>query len=216
MTASLLILIPIFAVFIPALMLPGPDFVGVVRASLTGGTRAGLLTTLGVTTGLGLYAALSLAGLSAIMSQYHWLAVAVRVAGGLYLVYLGIRLIGTRAAPIAVEVEAAAPNRPPHALRSYLIGLSITLTNPKAIVLFASVFAPAIHADTPRFVMAAIVALVMLSSLIWYTLVTLFMSSAPVMRRFRDAQHWIERIAGVSFVALGGKLIADARSPLPG
>lgn len=45
--------VSVFAIFIPALMLPGPDFIAVVRSSMTRGTRAGLLTTLGVTTGLG-------------------------------------------------------------------------------------------------------------------------------------------------------------------
>src|SRR3546814_1898939 len=57
-----LVLIGVFAVFIPALMLPGPDFVAVVRSSMTHGTRAGLLTTLGVSLGLCLYATLSLLG----------------------------------------------------------------------------------------------------------------------------------------------------------
>src|SRR5580692_9020435 len=61
------ILISVFAVFIPALLLPGPDFVAVVRSSMTHGTRAGLLTTIGVSTGLCLYATLSLVGLSAIL-----------------------------------------------------------------------------------------------------------------------------------------------------
>ena len=75
-------LVPVFAVFIPALILPGPDFVGVVRSSLTRGTTAGLLTTLGVTIGLGMYATLSLLGLSAILVKYQWLTWAVRVLGG--------------------------------------------------------------------------------------------------------------------------------------
>ncbi len=66
-----LVLISVFAVFIPALILPGPDFVAVVRSSMTHGTRAGLLTTLGVSSGLCLYATLSLLGLSAILVQYH-------------------------------------------------------------------------------------------------------------------------------------------------
>ena len=57
-----LILASVFAVFIPALLLPGPDFVAVVRSSMTGGTRAGLLTTLGVSLGLFLYSSLSLLG----------------------------------------------------------------------------------------------------------------------------------------------------------
>ncbi|MBS0521081.1 MAG: LysE family transporter, partial [Proteobacteria bacterium] len=67
------VLVPVFGVFIPALLLPGPDFVAVVRSSMTRGTTAGLLTTVGVSTGLAFYATLSLLGLSAVLVQYQWL-----------------------------------------------------------------------------------------------------------------------------------------------
>ena len=87
------ILLSVFGIFIPALMLPGPDFIGVVRSSMTGGTKRGLLTSLGVSIGLLMYASLSLLGLSAILTQYEWLAWAVRVAGAGYLIYLGVRLL---------------------------------------------------------------------------------------------------------------------------
>lgn len=66
----ILVLFGVFAVFIPALMLPGPDFVAIVRMSMTKGTLAGLLTTLGVSVGLGFYATLSLLGLSAVLTEY--------------------------------------------------------------------------------------------------------------------------------------------------
>jgi threonine efflux protein len=92
-----ILLISVFAIFIPALLLPGPDFVAVVRSSMTHGTRAGLLTTLGVSMGLFLYATLSLLGLSAILVEYQGLTVVVRVLGGAYLVYLGIQLIRAKA-----------------------------------------------------------------------------------------------------------------------
>ena len=49
-------LLSVFAIFIPALLLPGPDFVAVVRSSMTRGTSAGLRTTIGVSLGLALYA----------------------------------------------------------------------------------------------------------------------------------------------------------------
>ena len=98
-----LVLISVFAVFIPALILPGPDFVAVVRSSMTYGTRAGLMTTLGVSMGLCLYATLSLLGLSAILVEYQWLTWAVRVLGGAYLIYLGIKLL--RAKPQAIDLD---------------------------------------------------------------------------------------------------------------
>ena len=98
----IVVLVGVFAVFIPALILPGPDFVAVVRSSMTRGTAAGLFTTLGVSAGLGMYATLSMLGLSAILSEFQWLAWAVRVLGGAYLIYLGVRLVLSK--PEAIEV----------------------------------------------------------------------------------------------------------------
>jgi threonine efflux protein len=204
-----LVLISVFAIFIPALILPGPDFVAVVRSSMTRGTRAGLLTTLGVSLGLCLYATLSLLGLSAILVKYQWLTWAVRVLGGSYLIFLGIRLLMAR--PQLIEVDQAMR---PVGSRSILFGFLVTLTNPKAIVLFASVFATAVTASTPLWLMGLMIALVTASSLTWYSCVSLFMSSGPVIRRFQRARHWIERAAGVCFIGLGGKVLADAGRPI--
>jgi len=203
------VLIPVFAVFIPALLLPGPDFVAVVRSSMTRGTTAGLLTTVGVSIGLVMYATLSLLGLSAVLVQYQWLTWLVRVLGGAYLVYLGIRLLRSKPAKID-DASAQGPLRG----NALLFGFFVTLTNPKAIVLFASVFATAVTASTPHWLMALMIGLVVASSLTWYSIVSLFMSSAPVMRRFEHARHWIERVAGASFILIGGRIIADARNPV--
>ena len=207
---AVIVLISVFAIFIPALMLPGPDFVAVVRTSMTRGTSAGLLTTLGVTAGLGLYATLSLLGLSAILVEYQWLTWLVRVLGGSYLIYLGIRLLLTK--PQAIDVSDGAPRR--GGLHPCLFGFLVTMTNPKAIVLFASVFATAISDTTPFWLMALMIGLVMASSLTWYALVSVFMSSTPVIKRFQNARHWIERAAGVCFVTIGGRILSDARSPV--
>jgi len=204
-----LVLISVFAVFIPALILPGPDFVAVVRSSMTRGTRSGLLTTLGVSMGLCLYATLSLLGLSAILVEYQWLTWVVRVLGGSYLIFLGIKLL--RARPQLIELDQATR---PAGARAILFGFLVTLTNPKAIVLFASVFATSVTASTPLWLMVLMIALVTASSLTWYSCVSLFMSSGPVIRRFQRARHWIERAAGVCFIGLGGKVLADAGTPV--
>ena len=180
-----IVLISVFAIFIPALMLPGPDFVAVVRSSMAKGTSAGLATTLGVSIGLGFYASLSLLGLSAVLVEYQWLAWLVRVLGGCYLIYLGITLLFSK--PVPVDVSGADGKPRGNAL---LFGFLVTLTNPKAIVLFTSVFATSVTADTPIWLMAVMIALVVASSLTWYSIVSVFMSSTPVISRFKNAQHW--------------------------
>ena len=205
------ILLRVFAVFIPALLLPGPDFVAVVRSSMTYGKCSGLGTTLGVSLGLCLFASLSLLGLSALLVTYQWLAWNVRVLGGSYLIYLGFRLLWTHRQECAIDsanADTRFKNRP------VLFGFLVTLTNPKAIVLFASVFATAVTPTTPSWLMIVMIALVTLSSLTWYALVSVFMSSAAVVKRFQSAKHWIERVAGVCFIGRGGKVLADARNPI--
>lgn len=205
----MIVLISVFAIFIPALMLPGPDFVAVVRSAMAGGTSAGLATTLGVSIGLGFYASLSLLGLSAVLIEYQWLAWLVRVLGGCYLIYLGITLLFSK--PVPVDVSAAGGR--PHG-NALLFGFVVTLTNPKAIVLFTSVFATSVTAETPVWLMVVMIALVIASSLLWYSIVSIFMSSTPVISRFKNAQHRIERAAGVCFIAIGGRILADSRNPV--
>ncbi|MEM7254306.1 MAG: LysE family transporter [Pseudomonadota bacterium] len=211
---TVIVLLSVFAVFIPALILPGPDFVGVVRMSVTHGTRAGLVTTLGVTLGLGTYASLSLIGLSAILIQYQWLAWLVRILGGAYLIYLGVQLLRTSSAPIGTRGDLEHGNAPISRTQALRFGYLVTLTNPKAVVLFASVFATAVTPQTPIWLMAVMIGLVMLAAFVWYSVVSLFMSSAPVVRRFERARQWVERFAGVCFVAFGGKVMSDARNPV--
>lgn len=203
-------LITVFAVFIPALMLPGPDFVAVVRSSMAHGAAAGLRTTIGVSIGLGMYATISMIGLSALLVEYQWLTWTVRVLGGAYLIYLGIRLILTKPSEINVG-DGPAPRE---ARRPLLFGFLVTLTNPKAVVLFGSVFATAVTPATPPWLLVLIIGLVVACALAWYALVSLFMSSSPVVRRFERAKHWIERTAGGCFIVLGGKVMADARNPI--
>ena len=209
MTQHLIVLTSVFVIFIPALMLPGPDFVAVVRSSMAHGAASGLQTTLGVSIGLGLYATLSMVGLSAILVEYQWLAWAVRVLGGCYLIYLGIKLVFAKPQLIDITSGAGKPRGNP-----LLFGFLVTLTNPKAIVLFTSVFATAMTEAKPVWLITLMIALVMASSLIWYSIVSLFMSSAPVITKFRGAQHWVERAAGVCFVAIGGRILASSRTPL--
>lgn len=204
-----IVLLSIFGIFLPALMLPGPDFIAVVRSSIKGGTRAGLMTTLGVSLGLFTYAGLSLLGLSAILAQYEWLAWSIRILGAGYLIYLGLRLVFAK--PVQIDISELEQKR---ASNPFIFGFFVTLTNPKAVIIFSSVFATAVTAATPVWLLILIITLVFASALTWYAIVSLFMSSRPVIDRFAKTSHWIERAAGVCFIGIGGKLLSDARNPL--
>ena len=125
--------------------------------------------------------------------------------------YLGIKLLLAR--PETLEIEAGEA---PKAGNALLFGFLVTISNPKAIVLFASIFATAVTDATPVWLMGLIIAIVFMSSLMWYTDVSPFVSSTPVMKRFVNAKPCIERAADVCFIGIGGKIMADACNPLSG
>jgi threonine/homoserine/homoserine lactone efflux protein len=87
---DLLPILGIFAVFSPALMLPGPDFVVVVRNTMAHGRRNGVLTALGISIGIVLYAGLSVVGIATLLNQLAWFGSVIRILGATFLTYLGI------------------------------------------------------------------------------------------------------------------------------
>jgi len=116
---------------------PGQDMIYVMTRSLAQGRFAGLCSALGVCLGIIAHTALAALGVGAILQASEGLFVALKLAGAAYLVYLGIRMILTRAVP--AELAGGAPPLSPAAL--VWQGMLSNLTNPK-IVLFFFAFLP--------------------------------------------------------------------------
>jgi threonine/homoserine/homoserine lactone efflux protein len=86
---------------------PGPDFAYVTRQSLVHGRKAGLLASAGIALGLSIHIVYSAAGLAAVIAHSaHWMT-AIKLAGGCYLLYLGITGLrsGARAAPAGMPAR---------------------------------------------------------------------------------------------------------------
>ena len=204
---SLFPILGIFAVFSPALMLPGPDFVAVVRNTIGRGVRAGVLTALGVSIGIAFYAALSAIGLSTLTNRFEWFEIVVQTGGALFLGYLGVNLLLTRAPVRHIEQESAKPPAGPR--NPVLLGLLVNLTNPKAIIFFASIFGSALKPDTPPVVIAMIIAIVGVCGMLWFSTISLVTASTGLLVRLEDHQHWIERLAGLAFLGFALKIAYD-------
>ena len=86
-------------VYVFAIVSPGPNFVLVVDRSLVDSRRVGLFTALGVATGSGLFGLAGLVGLIVIINSLPNFAVLIRMVGGGYLVWLGIKGLRARPAP---------------------------------------------------------------------------------------------------------------------
>jgi threonine/homoserine/homoserine lactone efflux protein len=114
----------------------GPIGVLVIRESMTAGRKAGLLTGLGAATADGFYGLIGGLGLTAVSALLVSHATALRVVGGLFMLWLGAR---TFLAPPAIGRGQRTASRGDG--RIFLTGLLLTVTNPMTILSFAAMFA---------------------------------------------------------------------------
>ena len=119
------------------ILTPGQDMLYVISRSLAQGRFAGVCSAIGVIIGILVHTALAALGVGAILMASEALFLALKLVGAAYLVYLGIRLLLTRA-PQGV-VGAGPPRMSPLAL--VWQGILSNVTNPK-IVLFFLAFLP--------------------------------------------------------------------------
>src|SRR5262249_23729397 len=118
----------LFASIIVVLALtPGPDVIYITTRGMAQGTRAALLSTVGICIGYLVYTGLSALGLSALLQSSALAFDIVRYAGAIYLVYLGIRsLLSKAGGPLTPGTINAAPPR-----RILQQGILTSMLNPK-------------------------------------------------------------------------------------
>jgi threonine/homoserine/homoserine lactone efflux protein len=116
---------------------PGQDMIYVLTRSLAQGRMAGIASAAGVCLGILVHTALAALGVGAILKASATLFVVLKLVGAAYLVYLGLRMIFTRAGGTPLDGDAA-PLSPMALVRQ---GMLSNVTNPK-IVLFFFAFLP--------------------------------------------------------------------------
>lgn len=112
---------------------PGPNMAWLVSLTLAEGRRAGLVATLGIAIGLSINAAISSAGLSALLTSQPAITNWVGIAAGAMMFWLAWRgwLESGESSPAAV-----ATYRPS---RDFATGIGINLLNAKAALFFITV-----------------------------------------------------------------------------
>ena len=209
--AYLLPLLSFAVAHLLAVASPGPSFLFISHTAATRSRSAGVLASFAMGWGGLIWAAAALFGLQAIFSQLVWLELAVRLAGAADLVYLGVRLMLSRARAAGVEPLGSAPQAaqapiPVRNGRLFLNALLLQLSNPKVIVFFGSIFAVLLPAGAPPWVGFAALAIVFVNEFWWYALVSVLFSTGPTRRFFDRWKIWIDRLAGGVLTLLGVRL----------
>jgi threonine/homoserine/homoserine lactone efflux protein len=118
------------------IVIPGPGVLFVVGRALAHGRSTALASVAGHAAGNCVVAACVAFGIGAIVERSAVFFTAIRLAGAVYLVWLGIQAFRRRDSLARVLTEAAAPRG---GVRSAREGFLVGITNPKAVILFAAV-----------------------------------------------------------------------------
>jgi threonine/homoserine/homoserine lactone efflux protein len=176
----------------------GPIGILCIRRTLAEGRVSGFVTGLGAATADGLYGCVAGFGLTLISGFLIHHQGGFRMAGGLFLCYLGLRTF------LARPAESSAPSRGDSLLGHYVSTFFLTLTNPMTILAFAAIFAGlGMASGGGNYVSAGVLVFgVFLGSTLWWFILS---SGVGLFRkRFSlQALRWINRISGLVILAFG-------------
>ena len=189
---------------------PGPSFLVVARLAVSASRSDGLYAALGMGVGGLFFACLALLGLHGLLLAVPSLYVVLKALGGLYLVYLGIRVWrGAREPLVGSDIGARIGFQP--ATRSFALGLATQISNPKTAVVYASVFAAFLPATSTVGFNLCVVGLVFLIEAGWYAFVAVALSSERPRYIYLRYKAWIDRTAGAVMIGLGLRLATSSR-----
>jgi threonine/homoserine/homoserine lactone efflux protein len=209
-TTPLLLLATLGATHLLAAMSPGPSFIMVARAAVAQSRAEALAAALGMGIGACFWAAAAMLGLQALLVQVPPLLIALKIIGGLFLLYVAYMLWthGPDPLPVVEQVKTTRAGL----IQSFRLGLGTQLSNPKVIFFFASIFVALLPADMPAWMTVAMLAIVFLNETIWYSLVAVGFSLSGPKALYIRAKVWIDRITAGLLGTLGLKLMFDARA----
>ena len=184
---------------------PGPDFALVLRQSLAHGRRTALWSSLGIGCGLSVHITYCILGLGYFLKNSEVALATIQYLGAAYLLYVGLQAL--RARPRAGDLELAPGPAAPTVGAAWLNGFLVNVLNPKAALFFISLFPLAVSVATPKLVQAGYGVWMTLSTMAWFSFVSVVFTQEKVRRRFLRHGHWIDRGLGVVFIGFAVSLV---------
>ncbi|WP_332776917.1 LysE family translocator [Polaromonas sp.] len=128
---------------------PGPDVLYIVTNSLRSGARAGMVAGLGITAGCFVHIFAAAVGVSALLATSATAFTVLKWIGAAYLLWIGIKILFSRAPQVTTDLTAVAASEPQRHLKAVFIGGFWTnVLNPKVAIFFLAFVPQFISPDT--------------------------------------------------------------------
>lgn len=207
----LLPVLTIAAAITLAAMSPGPSFLMVARTALAVSRRSGLAVALGMGLGSALFALLGILGLDALLTHVPILYLALKLMGGIYLVYLGYSIFSNARVSVALESSTVSQGYSSAFWVSLARGFFTQISNPKTVIIYASIFVSLLPREISWSLGTLLCLMIFSIEAGWYVLVALALSSVHLRKVYFGGKTVIDRCAGGVMFLLGMKLLMDIR-----
>jgi len=177
---------------------PGPNMAAVASVSIRHGWRKGATVGLGIAAAGSIWAILAVLGVSGLLKSMPTLFLALKLAGGAYLIWLGAKQL--------LASSGTIPTKGPRELGSFQafrLGAMVMITNPKAVLFYGAVLATVVPHDVPFWLLGVIVLWSQVQAAAQHGLTAALFSSQFTTRLYGKIGHWIDRGFGGIFIALG-------------
>lgn len=188
-----------------AVVSPGPAVLMSARTGLTEGFRTGVMLAFGIACGAAFWALAAMFGLHLIFDAAPSLLWALKIGGAAYLLWMAWHLWRDASAPFIAEDARPVPRT---ALAAFRLGLWTNLSNPKAVVIYSSIFLGTIGPGTPLWVLACLILLILTLETAWNSLVARIFSLDRTRAAYISLKTVIDRLFGAALALLGIKIVA--------
>lgn len=188
-------------------MTPGSDTIYVLSRSIAQGRRTGIYSVLGTSAGCVVHTVLAALGLSVILAQSAVVFMMVKIAGAVYLGYLGLTML------LAKDTLAAAPSQAAMSPKdTFWQGLIIDVLNPKVALFFLSFLPQFIDPQNSYGIIPFLILglTFIVTGALWLLGVVYF--SAKVTTLLREKTNVMNKVCGSIYILLGAKLLAAEKS----
>lgn len=206
-----LFIVPIILANLLGVMSPGPSFIFIAQRTLNTSRKHGLISALGLGTGAAIFAILSCLGLFVILEAAPFLYGALKIIGGLYLLFLAYRIWNASKGDDNADqsLDNLDNDKAISVSTSYFLGLMIQLSNPKTAIVIGSIIMAFLPAETPPYTFIIITVLMFLSDWAWYSIVVIVLSTKRAQKTYNRFKKSLNRIASGLMAFLGIKLALD-------
>ena len=197
-----------YSAFLLASASPGPNMLAVMGTSISVGRPSGIALAMGVATGSFNWALLTVFGLSAVLATYASALIAIKIFGGLYLLWLAYKSLKSAMARHNIEAQELAGGRRT-SIGYFKRGYIIQMTNPKAALAWIAIISLGLTQGAPVWV-GAVIVLGTFGLSIMVHLIYAVAFSTPVMVRFYSrARRAIQGVLGTFFAFAGLRLLTS-------